>query len=73
MSTIILGLVLAAMVGLGFLAVFVTLLIGMRTEGRHLSPSGAPQSRMAGMARRISGLYVRRELEKRPARGHVRR
>jgi hypothetical protein len=66
MSTVILILAIAAVVSLCFLVVFVMLLIGMRTEGSHLSPSGASHTRMESAARRILGLYVRRELEKTP-------
>jgi hypothetical protein len=73
MSTIILGLALAAMVSLGFLAVFAVLLIGMRTEGGQLSPTSAPHTRTESMARRLTGLYVRRELQNVSARPDARR
>ena len=68
MSTTILILAIAAMVSLGFLAVFVVLIIGMRTEGNHLSPSDALHTRMESAARRLLGVYVRREIEKTPIR-----
>jgi hypothetical protein len=68
MSTTILILVIAAMVSLGFLAMFVVLIIGMRTEGNHLSPSDALHTRMERAARRLLGVYVRREIEKTPIR-----
>jgi type II secretory pathway component PulJ len=61
MSATILILVIAAMVSLGFLAMFVVLIIGMRTEGNHLSPSDALHTRMERAARRLLGVYVRRE------------
>ena len=41
MSTTIFILAIAATVSFGFLAVFVVLIIGMRAEGNHLSPSDA--------------------------------
>jgi hypothetical protein len=58
---------------LGFLAVFVMLLIGMRTEGSQLRPSSASHTRTESAAHRILGLYVRREIEKTPADQAVRR
>jgi hypothetical protein len=73
MSAVILMLAIAAMVGIGFLAVFVMLLVSMRTEGRHLSPSSSPHSRTESTARRILGLYVRRELHSTALRSDVRR
>jgi hypothetical protein len=73
MNTIILILAIAAVVSVGFLAVFVMLLIGMRTEGSHLSPSSASHTRTESAARWLLGLYVRRELEKTPIQYDVRR
>jgi hypothetical protein len=73
MNTIILILAIAALVSLAFLAVFVMLLIGMRTESGHLSPSSAPHTRTENAARRLLGLYVRRELKQTPAQYDVRR
>lgn len=67
MSAVILILAIVAMASLGFLAVLVILLIGMRTEGSRLSPSTASHTRAQSAARRILGLYVRREIEKTPA------
>jgi hypothetical protein len=64
MSATILILTIAATVSLSFLSVFVVLIIGMRTEGNHLSPSDAHHSRMESAARRLMGVYVRREIEK---------
>jgi hypothetical protein len=64
MSTTILVLAIAAMVSLGFLTVFAVLIIGMRTEGNQLSPSDALHTRMGSAARRLLGVYVRRETEK---------
>jgi hypothetical protein len=68
MSTTILILAIAAMVSLGFLVVFVLLIIGMRAEGSHLTPSNARHTRMESSARRLLGVYVRREIEKTPIR-----
>ena len=45
MNPVILTLVIAAIVGLGFLAMFAILLIAMRTEGPYLSPTSAPHTR----------------------------
>lgn len=73
MSAAILALVIAAIVGLGFLGMIAILLIAMRTEGPHLSPSSAPHTRTERAARRLVGLYVRREPEKTPIRSDVRR
>jgi hypothetical protein len=73
MNLVILILVIAAIAGLGFLAMIAILLIAMRTEGPYLSPTSAPHTRMERTARRLVGLYVRRELEKLPVRSDVRR
>jgi hypothetical protein len=73
MSTVILTLAIAAITSLGFLSVLVMLLIGMRTEGSRLSPTSAPHTRIENTARRLLGLYVRRELEKTPTRSDARR
>jgi hypothetical protein len=62
-NAIILVLAVAAVMSIGFLAVFVILLIGMRTESSSLSPSSAPQTRLQGAARRLLGVYVHRENE----------
>jgi cobalamin biosynthesis protein CobD/CbiB len=67
MNAITVTLAIAAVVGSGFLAVFVVLLIGTRTEESHLSPSSAPHTRMENAARRLLGVYVRRDPEKTPA------
>jgi len=56
MSTVILTLALTVTVSVGFLTLFVMLLIGMRSEGIHLSPSSAVHSRTESMARRLTGL-----------------
>ena len=73
MNAVILILAVTAVASFGFPAVFVMLLIGMRTEGRQLSPSSASHTRTESVARRILGLYVRREVEKTPADYDVRR
>jgi hypothetical protein len=68
MNAITVSLAIGAVVSSGFLAVFVVLLIGMRTEGSHLSPSSAPHTRMESAARRLLGVYVRREPEQTPVK-----
>jgi hypothetical protein len=73
MNAIILFPAVAVLVSFGFLVLFVILLIGMRTEASHLSPSSASHTGTQGLARRILGLYVRREPEKTPAQQCVRR
>jgi hypothetical protein len=62
-KAIILILVITAVVTLGLLAVSVMLLIGMHTEGSHMSPSNAPRTRAGSAARRILGAYVRQSEE----------
>lgn len=73
MNTVIIVLAITAVASAGFLTVFVMLLIGMRTEGSQLSPSSAPHMRAESIARRILGLYVRRESGKTPAEYEARR
>lgn len=73
MSVVVLILAIVAMASLGFVAVFVILLIGMRAESIRLSPSSASHTRAESVARRILGLYVRREIEETPAEYDVRR
>ncbi len=73
MNPVILTLVIAAITGLGFLAMIAILLIAMRTESPYLSPTSASHTRLERTARRLVGLYVRRELEKMPVRSDVRR
>lgn len=73
MNPVILTLVIAAITGLGFLAMIAILLIAMRTEGPYLSPTSASHTRLERTARRLVGLYVRRELENMPVRSDVRR
>jgi hypothetical protein len=72
MSAVVLILAIVAMASLGFLAIFVVLLIGTRSESSRLSPSSASHTRAESVARRILGLYVRREMEK-PTEYDVRR
>ena len=67
MTAVIVTLAIAALVAFGLLAGFVLLLIGMRTEGRHLRPSSAPHTRTGAAARRILGVYVRLERKQAPA------
>jgi hypothetical protein len=59
MNAIIPILAITAVVALGLLAVFVMLIIGMRTEGSYMSPSSAPRTRAGYVTRRILGAYVR--------------
>jgi hypothetical protein len=73
MNAMILILAIAALASLGFVAVFAVLLMGMRTEGSHLSPSCASHTRTESAARRIVGLHVRCGLEKTPVQYEVRR
>jgi hypothetical protein len=73
MSAVIFALVITAIVGPGFLGMIAVLLIAMRTEGSYLSPTNAPHTRTERTARRLVGLYVRRELEKMQVRSDVRR
>lgn len=73
MSAVILSLTIVAMASFGFLALFVILLIGMRAEGSQLRPSNAAYTRTESVARRILGLYVRREIETTPAECELRR
>jgi hypothetical protein len=73
MSAVILTLAIVAIPSFGFLTVFVILLIGMRTEGSQLRPSNVAHTRTESVARRILGLYVRREIETTPAECDLRR
>jgi len=73
MDAVILIAATTAVASLGFLALLVVVFIGIRTEGSHLSPSGARHTRTETMARRILDLYVRRELEKTSVQHWVRR
>jgi hypothetical protein len=72
-SAVILSLAIVAMASFGFLALFVILLIGMRTEGSQLRPSNAAHTGTERVVRRILGLYVRREIETTPAECDLRR
>jgi hypothetical protein len=73
MNAVILILAVTAVASLGLLAVFVMLLVGMRTEGSQLSPSSASHTRTESVARRILGLYVRRAIEETAVEYGVRR
>jgi hypothetical protein len=68
MNAIVLILAGGAAVTLLLLAVFVMLLIGMRAEGTWLRPSSAPHTRAGSAARRVLGVYVRRQAEETPAK-----
>jgi hypothetical protein len=61
MNAMILIPAIAAVVilGAGFLAVLVILLIGMRAEGSRMRQSSAPNTRTGTVARLILGVYVR--------------
>jgi hypothetical protein len=73
MNTIIFALAIVTVTGLGFLVLLVMLLIGTRTEGRHLSPSSESHTPIESAARRLLGVYVRREPEKSAFQYDVRR
>jgi hypothetical protein len=73
MNTITFALSIVAVTGLGFLVLLVMLLIGMRTEGSHLSPNSEPHTPIEGAVRRLLGVYVRRECEKSALQYDVRR
>jgi hypothetical protein len=66
MNAIVLILAGGAAATLCLLAVFVMLLIGMRTEGARLKPSSASHTRTGNAVRRVLGVYVRRESEETP-------
>ena len=68
MNAIVLILAGGAAVALLLLAVFVMLLIGMRAEGIQLRPSSATHTRTGSAARRVLGVYVRREVKETPAK-----
>ena len=63
MNTITFALAIVAVTGLGFLVLLVMLLIGMRTEGSHLSSSSEFRTPIESAARRLLGVYVHREFE----------
>jgi hypothetical protein len=73
MNTIIFALAIVTVTGLGFLVLLVMLLIGMRTEGRHLSPSSESHAPIESAARRLLGVYVHRASEKSALQYDVRR
>lgn len=49
-----------AAVGTGMLALLVLLLVGIRTEERHMSLTTGPRTCAASLARRLTGTSVRR-------------
>jgi len=49
-----------AAVGAGMLALLVLLLVGIRTEERHMSLTTGPRTCAASLARRLTGASVRR-------------
>ncbi|GAA3077483.1 hypothetical protein [Streptosporangium carneum] len=55
MIPLIVGLVLGAVVVVGYVVV----LVGMRQEDRRMQLGAAPPSRAAGLARRVTGCHVR--------------
>jgi hypothetical protein len=63
MNTITFALAIVAVTVLGFLVLLVMLLIGMRTEGSHLSPSSESRIPIESAVRRLLGVYVRREFD----------
>jgi hypothetical protein len=60
--TIPLAILLAAVtaIGAGVLALLVLLLIGIRTEERHMSLTSEPRTCAGSLARRLTGTSVRR-------------
>ena len=46
--------------GAGVLALLVLLLVGIRTEERHMSLTSGPRTCVASLARRLTGASVRR-------------
>jgi predicted LPLAT superfamily acyltransferase len=68
MNAIVLILAGGAAVALLLLTVFVMLLVGMRAEGAQLRPSSAIHTRTGSVARRVLGVYVRREVKETPAK-----
>jgi hypothetical protein len=67
MNAIVLILAAGAAATLSLLAIFVMLLIGMRTEGAQLKPTSASHTRTGNAARRVLGVYVRRAIDETPA------
>jgi len=47
-------------IGLGVLALLVLVLVGIRTEERHMSLTSMPRTRTGSLARRLTGTSVRR-------------
>ena len=47
-------------IALGVLALLILLLIGIRTEERHMSLTSAPRTRAGSVSRRLIGVSVRR-------------
>jgi hypothetical protein len=47
-------------IGAGVLALLVLVLVGIRTEERHMSLTSGPRTRAASLARRMTGASVRR-------------
>jgi hypothetical protein len=61
MNTLVMFFAITALViGLGVLAVLVLVLVGIRSEERHMTLTGVPRTRAGALSRRLTGLYVRR-------------
>ncbi len=61
MSILLITLLAAVFVaGSGVLALLVLLLVGIRTEERHMSLTSGPRTCVASLARRLTGASVRR-------------
>ena len=50
---------IAALTGLGVLALLVLVLVGIRDEERHMSLTSAPRTRIGALTRHLTGLGVR--------------
>ena len=60
MSILLMTLLAAVFViGAGVLALLVLLLVGIRTEERHMSLTSAPRTRVGALTRHLTGLGVR--------------
>lgn len=61
MSILLITLLAAVCVtGAGVLALLILLLVGIRTEERHMSLTSGPRTCVASLARRLTGASVRR-------------
>jgi hypothetical protein len=51
--------VVALLIALGVLALLVLVLVGIRSEERHMSLTGAPRTRIGAITRHLTGVGVR--------------